>query len=180
MNVSRGREFLEARNRPPNPPPPPPLSSTTISRPQMTRHYPFLSLEHAQGSGWDGTFSRFREGQGPQSLPVSQPRHHAQGRRDGGEERQPQEAKPPPNSTTEQATHPKFPIRWQTGLSPPRYRPKLLEEGQRFVKTAAGVEETPEREWKARQSHGLGIRVHARYHSSPAHRCMAGACTNRH
>jgi hypothetical protein len=101
------------------------------------------------------------EGQ-DQPLPVSQPPRHAQGqgdgrtkqlpRTDGGARRRPQgegEAKPPHDGTSHQSqsdgrTEP-----------PPKYRPKLVEKVQRFVKTAPGVEETPEREWKAQRMFSL-------------------------
>ena len=89
------------------------------------------------------------EGRDQQRLHVSKPPHLAQDdvvkqllQTDDRAEREPQaEGKANPPSQSDGRTE-----------SPPKYRPKLVEEVQRFVKTAPGVEETPEREWKAQRT----------------------------
>ncbi|KIJ95646.1 hypothetical protein K443DRAFT_682865 [Laccaria amethystina LaAM-08-1] len=171
-----GRDFLEVIDFPTASSYPSPAQLTfdpewlAITR----AFHPFLSLEHAQvpfpreaeaermvrdAREWVGrNVFQVPEGQ-DQPLPVSQPPRHAQGqgdgrtkqlpRTDGGARRRPQgegEAKPPHDGTSHQSQSDGRP-------EPPlKCRPKLVEEIQRFVKTAAGVEETPEREWKAQPS----------------------------
>ena len=136
--------------------------------------HPFLSLEHAQvpfpreaeaerflryAREWVGrNVFQVPEGR-DQSLPISQPSYQAQGQEDGGgkqlsqaeggAQHQPQAEGEAPQ-LNDGTSHPSQ-SEGRTE-SPPKYTRKLVEEVQRFVKTAPGVEETPEREWKGQRT----------------------------